>query len=487
MTTTPASTGVDDTDPTWQLQTTLDLSRKEAMASSAMTTTCDNFINAFAIYLKATSLQMGWLTAIPQVIGAIMQLLSVLVGAWLPRKKIILFGARMQTVLLVLMATLAAWHTGPVVSMLIMLVICYHAMTNLIQPQWRAWMGSIVPQQQRGVYFASRTRITMAVSLLIFVSGGVLLSKSAEYDKTWMGFVMLFLIAFTGRLISCRLLKAMHDPDSNTPVVQTDAFFNTLREITHSMHDKTFRSYTLFVAGMQGAVAVSAPFFAVYMLNDLEFSYLQYSLNSIASIATQFMTLSMWGRFSDKHGNRIMMLGCSIAIPIVPMLWMVMPNFYYLLAVQLISGLVWSGFNLSTANYLYDIRPHHVNFATYAAVQSGISAVMVFIGAITGGWLASVAPDIQTSLNLPLYSPLFLVFLFSGLLRAGVLIWFIPHAEEPDIRTRPQLLKLIFRIARFNAVSGVVLDWLTVTEKPLSSIQENDESGRQADNVEENG
>jgi len=487
LTTTPASTGVDDTDPTGQLQTTLDLSRKEAMASSAMTTTCDNFINAFAIYLKATSLQMGWLTAIPQVIGAIMQLLSVLVGAWLPRKKIILFGARMQTVLLVLMATLAAWHTGPVVSMLIMLVICYHAMTNLIQPQWRAWMGSIVPQQQRGVYFASRTRITMAVSLLIFVSGGVLLSKSAEYDKTWMGFVMLFLIAFTGRLISCRLLKAMHDPDSNTPVVQTDAFFNTLREITHSMHDKTFRSYTLFVAGMQGAVAVSAPFFAVYMLNDLEFSYLQYSLNSIASIATQFMTLSMWGRFSDKHGNRIMMLGCSIAIPIVPMLWMVMPNFYYLLAVQLISGLVWSGFNLSTANYLYDIRPHHVNFATYAAVQSGISAIMVFIGAITGGWLASVAPDIQTSLNLPLYSPLFLVFLFSGLLRAGVLIWFIPHAEEPDIRTRPQLLKLIFRIARFNAVSGVVLDWLTVTEKPLSSIQENDESGRRADNVEENG
>jgi len=112
---------------------------------------------------------------------------------------------------------------------------------------------------------------------------------------------------------------------------------------------------------------------------------------------------------------------------------------------------------------------------------------MVFIGAITGGWLASVAPDIQTSLNLPLYSPLFLVFLFSGLLRAGVLIWFIPHAEEPDIRTRPQLLKLIFRIARFNAVSGVVLDWLTVTEKPLSSIQENDESGRRADNVEENG
>ncbi len=39
------------------------------------------------------------------------------------------------------------------------------------------------------------------------------------------------------------------------------------------------------------------------------------------------------------------------------------------------------------------------------------------------------------------------------------------RAEEPHIRTRPQLLQIIFRVARYNTISGVVLDWLTVTEK----------------------
>ena len=39
----------------------------------------------------------------------------------------------------------------------------------------------------------------------------------------------------------------------------------------------------------------------------------------------------------------------------------------------------------------------------------------------------------------------------------AVLLWFIPRAEEPHVRTRPQLLKIIFRVARYNSVSGVAL------------------------------
>ncbi len=468
----PGNTDSEQNDIPDILKNTLSLSKKEAMASSAMTATCDNFINAFAIYLRATSLQMGWLTAIPQLAGAFMQLTSVWLGAFYMRKNIILICAYGQALVLVLMLGLALWHGENSITGLILLVVFYHGLTNLIQPQWRAWIGSIVPQRQRGQYFAGRTRLTMAISLLVFIGGGSLLSLSERAGITWLGFSGLFLVAAIGRIISGRLLARMHDPAPQPSLVEPDTFFSTLREIRHSMHDKTFRSYSLFVAGMQGAVAISAPFFAVYMLNDLNFTYLQFSLNSIASIATQFLTLSMWGRVSDQHGNRIIMLGCSVAIPIVPMLWMVMPNFYYLLLVQIISGVVWSGFNLSTSNYLYDIRPHHTNFATYAAVQSGICAILVFIGAVGGGLLASRSLVIRDSFHLPLGSPLFLVFLISGLIRAGVLIWFIPYAEEPTIRTRPQLLKIIFRVARFNAISGVVLDWLTVTEKSLPDKDE---------------
>jgi MFS family permease len=221
----------------------------------------------------------------------------------------------------------------------------------------------------------------------------------------------------------------------------------------------------MFVAGMQGTVAISGPFFAVYMLNELHFTYFDYSLNLVAYIATQFVLLRQWGKLSDKYGNRYIMLLCSALMPVIPLLWLFSANHFYLLLVQVISGLAWSGFNLTTANYLYDIRPHHTNFATYAALQAGITAVMVFIGGLFGGYLAALAPDMAELLPFDLGSALFIVFVFSGIMRGVVLMWFIPRAEEPRLRTRPQLLQLVFRIARFNSISGVVLDPLTVTEK----------------------
>ena len=138
--------------------------------------------------------------------------------------------------------------------------------------------------------------------------------------------------------------------------------------------------------------------------------------------------------------------------------------FYYLLLVQLISGLAWSGFNLTTANYLYDIRPHQTHFATYAALQAGVTAVLVFAGGLAGGYLAAFSAVLVKLTPFSLGEGLFSVFVASGIVRAMVLAWFIPRAEEPRIRTHPQLFKLLYRIARYNS-NGVVLDWLTVGEK----------------------
>jgi MFS family permease len=347
-----------------------------------------------------------------------------------------------------------------------MLVVLYHAASNLIQPQWRAWMGSVVPQKQRGVFFAARSRLTMGTSLLVFLGGGLCLSLSASLDLVWAGFFLLFLAAAVGRALSCFYLWKMHDPEPQPVIAETNVFFSTLHLFGESMHDPTFRNYTFFVAGMQGMVAISGPFFAVYMLNELDFTYFEYSINLMASIATQFTMLRFWGKMSDRHGNRLIMLLCSAIIPVIPFLWLLTPNYYFLLLAQLVSGVAWSGFNLTTANYLYDIRPHHSNFATYAAVQAGMTAVLVFIGAIAGGYLASVAPVLASLLPFSISSALFIVFFVSGIMRGLVLLWFIPRAEEPQIRTRPQLLQIIFRVARYNSISGVVLDWLTVTEKP---------------------
>jgi hypothetical protein len=331
-------------------------------------------------------------------------------------------------------------------------------------------MGSIVPQRRRGTFFAARTRLTMVASLLVFIGGGILLTMSARAEMAWLGFTLLFSIAALGRAMSARLLALMHDPDPRPHPERRKGFRQSMQQLYYSLHDKTFRDYSFFVAGMQGVVAISAPFFALYMLRDLGFSYLEYSLNAIASIVTQFLTLSFWGRFTDRFGNRLVMRFCCLTIPVIPLLWLVSADFYYLLLVQMVSGLVWSGFTLSTANYLYDIRPGKSDFAVYAATQSALGASMVFVGALAGGYIAAGSSQLVLAWQWlsGIGSSLFIVFCVSSALRAVIAFWFWARAVEPRLRRRPRFLQVIYRVSRFNAISGVTLDWLSVTRRNRS-------------------
>jgi MFS family permease len=173
----------------------------------------------------------------------------------------------------------------------------------------------------------------------------------------------------------------------------------------------------------------------------------------------------------------------SCAIPIIPLVWLVSPDPLYLILVQVVSGIFWSGFTLSTANYLYDIRPHQTNFALYAAVQSGSSAIMVFCGGVLGGYLARHAPAIADAM-IEVWEPgsdLFIVFVTTSLLRGAIVAYFMPRLKEPKIRNRPKLLDVIFRVARISSVSGVSLDWMSVTRKDPTMEKLSSETPKELD------
>jgi MFS family permease len=432
-----------------------------------MTSACDNYLGAFAVALRASLAQMGWLTAAPQLLGAVSQLLSVWLCPRFNRRRTIVTGVIVQALSVFGMAALAVFQPPGAVLVLIGLAVIYQGAANFVQPQWRGWMGSIVPPRRRGAYFAGRTQLTMLTSLAVFAGGGTLLGLFERVDAALYGFALLFTVAGLGRAVSAWHLRHMHDPDALHEGQSID-FASTGTRIREAFRHRTFRQYSLFVAGMQSAVAISGPFFSVYMLRDLEFSYWQFSASTGTSLLTQFFTLRLWGRLSDRWGNRLVMVSSSVLLPLVPALWLLSTDFYYLLCVQVVSGIAWGGFTLSTANYLYDLRPPRADFSSYAAVQSALGALGVFVGALTGGYLAMVLPSILTVLpwDISLQHPVLIIFGLSAVLRLLIVIWFIPHSRELRVRHRPDVLRVIYRISRFTPGAGIVLDWLTVARKP---------------------
>jgi MFS family permease len=341
------------------------------------------------------------------------------------------------------------------VVIIIVCIVWYHAAGSLVAPQWSSLMGDLVPERRRGRYFALRTRYTSVATFVALVSAGLVLNFFQHYDLALYGFIGVFGIAAVARWVSVYHLTAMVEPQAHPPALEMPFQEHWWRQIKNSR----FVRFSIFFGAMQWAVAIGSPFFAVYMLRDLHFSYMEFMAISASSVLMQFLTLNGWGRVGDVFGNRLILVVTGFVIPMIPLLWLFSNNLWYLLVVQSLSGLLWAGFSLSSGNYLYDLIPprQRVRFLSFHNVFTNIGT---FFGALLGGYLGAVLPNTLSAgeYTFSWDTALLGVFLISAVARLTVALLFLPRLKEVR-EVRPMTAtQLIFRATRFNALSGMVYD-----------------------------
>jgi MFS family permease len=281
--------------------------------------------------------------------------------------------------------------------------------------------------------------------------------------------VVLFSIAMIARAVSVYHLSKMHDPLGHVAVMEVPVGEGWWQRLRHS----NFVRFSIFFASIQFSVSIASPFFTVYMLRDLHYSYIAFTANSGMAILAQFFTLNRWGRISDIFGNRRILSATGIIIPLLPLLWTFSSNFWYLLIIQAVSGFAWAGFTLSASNFLYELIARDKR-ATYLAIHNVLAAVGVFAGAMLGGYLGKSLP---TSLEiagrtLAWSSPLIGVFLISFLVRTTIVMLLVPKIREVR-NVRPiSIGNLIFRVTRVNALAGIFFEVIGSKSKPPADSEE---------------
>jgi MFS family permease len=341
------------------------------------------------------------------------------------------------------------------VPLLIVSVVLYHGGAHLTTPQWSSLLGDIVPPRKRGRFFAQRTRLITAMTFASLMAGGLILHYFNERGSTVYGFIVLFSVAIVSRMVSIYQLSRMHDPSGHVAALEFPVGRGWWERLRHSNAVR----FSLFFALMQFSVAIASPFFTVYMLRDLQFSYLAFTVNTGTAIFAQFLTLSQWGRISDVFGNRRILVVTGLFIPLMPLLWVFSSNVWYLIAIQALSGFSWAGFSLSASNFIYDlITPNRR--ATYLAVHNVLASIGIFSGAVLGGYLGTIMPTTLTLFGetYSWLSPMFGVFVVSTLARAAVVMLLTPKLREVRSVREISLSQVIFRVTRMNALAGLVFD-----------------------------
>jgi MFS family permease len=441
-----------------EAETSLRHSLKDAGAFAVMTGSGETYLSAYALFLKASTAQIGVLASLPPMLASLVQLVSAWLGHLTGRRRaIILLGASVQALAWIPILLLPLLFPEHALTLLIACVVIYHGGAHLAAPQWSSLMGDLVPARKRGRFFGLRTRLVTATTFVSLLLAGVALHVFSKSDATRWGFITLFTTAAVARIVSVYQLSRMHDPYGHVAAMEVPIGRDWWQRLRHSNAVR----FSLFFALMQFSVAIASPFFTVYILRDLGYSYLAFTANSAVAILAQFLTLAQWGRISDVFGNRRVFAATGLFIPILPLMWTLSSDFWYLLLMQALSGFSWAGFTLGAGNFIYDlIAPQRR--ATYMAVHNVLGSTGVFAGALLGGYLGTVMPA-EVHIGASSYSwlsPLYGVFIVSSIARAAVVLLFVPRLREVRAVRPISVGQVIFRVMRINALAGVVFEIL---------------------------
>jgi len=141
--------------------------------------------------------------------------------------------------------------------------------------------------------------------------GGLLLDLFKTKGLVFIGFGVLFSIAMCARLYSVYLFRKQYSPKFK---LRRGYYFSFKDFLTRGLKTD-FGKFVSFVSLMHLAVYIGSPFVAVYLLKQLELSYIWFTVITLSASVYSLIMMPIWGKFADKYGNRLVLVLCTIFIP----------------------------------------------------------------------------------------------------------------------------------------------------------------------------
>ncbi|HUH00553.1 MAG TPA: MFS transporter [Kofleriaceae bacterium] len=418
-------------------QRAMRLSLVEGVFFALMVGCGEFYFLADAVRLGASPLEQGLVITLPLCVGALGPILALTsLARWRRRKVIVIIAAAMQALLLggAAIADAMGWSSP---RLLIALVCVYQICGQAAGVAWSSWYGDVVTPEMRGRYFAKRNRLVHLSTCASLIGAGAGLQwlepgspGTVAAGVGGLGFAAVFTLAAVSRAVSATLLAATPEPPVG-PVPSMRAAMVLLRRSGSA----GLRRLLLVVAALQFFVYVGSPYFGPFMLEELRFSYLEYTAGSIAVVLAKVASLPRWGHAIDRYGPRSVYLLAIVLVALIPLPWVWADGVAWVIVAQLLSGWAWGGHELAQFTFMLDSSHPRVRLHLFAALAALAGGAQLLGGLVGGVLLGLVDRNFQI---------LFIVTFAGRLLVASVAPLLAPHsAGRAGIGRRHLLLRLV--------------------------------------------
>lgn len=391
-----------------ELRFALRLSVVEGMLATVFTTlTLSPFLTGYALLLGASPQYVGLLEALLALVR-VSQLGAIYLIGWAGRRRPLacwLLGlGRYLWVALGLLAFLP-WPGDARLALFLVALTLAAGLIELGLNVWSDWMVDLVPESHRGRYFGLRNTAMATLGMGVLWLGGGYLDLQRAAGQEALGFGALFAVAGGAALLAQLALTAQPEPRRRFLPPEQGLLARPFAA------PGPYRRFLAFAALWFLCATLSGPFYTVYALNELRFSYGFIATYSNAATAIALLTQPLWGRLIDRAGPVYVLRLCIAGVVLLPALWLGMtPTLTWPIWLDMIAtGLFWPGVNLGLAMALFRVAPAD-HRAVYLGAFAALTGAMVALAAALGsGVLALFARLVGPETGWNAYQVLFLL------------------------------------------------------------------------------
>lgn len=400
-------------------------------------------LSNFLLELGASSVEIGMAASIPMLTNLLQPLGALLSNRTNSRH---LYGiwtflpARLVWLLLLAGVIFIDRYDGTSQHIVVLLTLALVFISNVLAAlggaSWMSWMAALVPPRLRGRYYSMRNIVGNLASLVCLPAASFVVSNWQGSELAGYGIVLS--IGIVAGLVSLGCQHFMIDVNPQTYITlqqqQNESLFT---DLTAVFQDPNLVIFLGYFALWGFAVNLSTPFFNLYMLDNLHVDITWVTIFSSIYTGSSMLMLLVWGRLSDRFGNRPILICTGIAIAIVPLFWLLTDFepvrshlWLYLAIFHAIFGGTWSAIDLCNNNLQISITPLQCS-ATFFAIAAAVAGVSGALGTTVGGMLIECGR----------YEGIFGIFSLSAMLRLVALVPLVSIDERRSGSKNPQVVE----------------------------------------------
>jgi MFS family permease len=346
-------------------------------------------LTGWALYLGMSAKLVGLLAALP-VVAQLVQAVAAHLTVRFGHRRVALVSialSRQAFLPLVFLPVLPLTPHGRK-ALLLASAGAYQVFGMVANNAWNTWMGELVPSAVRGRYFGRRTAFCTVAGGLSALLAGVALDVSLH--RGCVGAVLEVLAAITcvAGATSVFLMSRQHADRFRPPVPRF-----TLGALLRPLADSRARRLLAYFVAWNGACGLSAPFFGLYLLRDLRFSYVGLAAQGAGLALAKMATTSSWGRTVDRLGSKRVLIVCTAGLSVSPLAWIASSslNVWPLVLETAVGGVLLGGHAVASFEFPLKLSPVRERPFYLAAVAVAGGGAFALTSAV-GGAVAVAAP-----------------------------------------------------------------------------------------------